>query len=54
MPLFQSESEFETFHMKMTLICMKMGTACRTHVHMKGFRIETRFETEVQENSEMA
>ena len=32
-------------------------TACRTHFHVKGFAlffVSTRFETEAQENSEMA
>ena len=29
-------------------------TACRTHFHMKGFALKTHFETEAQENSEMA
>ena len=35
-PLFQSESKWETFHMKMT-DWHENETACRTHFHMKGF-----------------
>ena len=42
-PLFQSESKCKTILMKMTLICM-----------VESFRTWTRFETEAQENSEMA
>ena len=29
-------------------------TACRTHFHMKGYALGLAFETEPQENSEMA
>ena len=53
MPLFESDSKCETILMKMTLICMKIKQACRTHFHIS-FRFWTRFEREAQENSEMA
>ena len=40
-PLFQSESKYETIVMKLTLICMKMKLhACRTHFHMKGSHLD--------------
>ena len=38
-PLFQRESKCETILMKMTLICIKKETACKTHFHMKGFAL---------------
>ena len=45
MPLFQKESDLNLHENE---------TAYRTHDHMKGFTLKTRFETEAQENSELA
>ena len=52
-PFFQSESKCKTILMKMIQICMKMK------LHIKSFsyerlRTQNHFETEAQENSEMA
>ena len=47
--LFQSESKYEN-----DFGLHENKTACRTHFHMTGFALVTRFETEAQENSEMA
>ena len=54
MPLFQSESKCETISYDFDL--HENETASRAHFHiMKGFALAwTRFETEAQENSEMA
>ena len=49
MPLFQSESKCEN-----DFDLHENETACRTHFHMKASHLRTRFETEAQENSEMA
>ena len=49
MPLFQSESKCETILMKMTDL-QENETACTNSLSYERFR----FETEAQENSEMA
>ena len=52
-PLFQGESKYETILMKMTLICMKMKLHAELIFIWKVSHLP-RFETEAQENSEMA
>ena len=54
-PLFQSDSKCETILMKNDFDLHENETACRTNFHMKGFALSpARFETEAQDNSEMA
>ena len=50
MPLFQSECKCGTILPDLR----ENEIACRTHFHTNGFALKTRFETEPQENSEMA
>ena len=38
-PLFQSESKFETIFYENDFDLHEIETACRTHVHMKGFAL---------------
>ena len=52
-PLFQSESKCETILMKISLICMKMKLLAEL-ISYERLHTSTRFETEAQENSEMA
>ena len=49
MPLFQNESLCKTFHMKTSLICMKMNLLGEPFL-CEWFRTKNRFDTEVNEN----
>ena len=51
--LFQNESKYETFHMKMSSACRSFLCKSKSF-SLKRFRTQTRFEAEAQGNSEMA
>ena len=53
LPLFQTKSKCEIFHMKMSMICIRMDLWVKSFSYER-FRTWTRFETEAKENSEMA
>ena len=53
-PLFQNESKWKTFHMKMSSAYKFHFHTNQSHFHKNGFALKTRFETEAQRNSEMA
>ena len=52
-PPFQNESLCKTFHIKMSLICMKI-TCRQSTFPYEWFRTKTRFDTEAKGNSERA
>ena len=52
-PRFQNESSSKTFHIKMSLICMKMNLKWK-HSFISVVSQKTRYETEAKGNSQTA